>query len=118
MRCSAIASTTGKQCRAQCLQNEDVCLFHSTSETARAGRAAPGRPISRRRMIFELQRQLREVTASAAEPLEKSREIRAIITQINNLKIDGLPSEEKEEEPKKKNTFEERVKKSMESEEK
>jgi len=69
-------------------------------------------------MIFELQRQLREVGASAAEPLEKSREIRAIITQINNLKIDGLPSEEKEVEPKKEDTFEERVKKSMESKEK
>jgi len=69
-------------------------------------------------MIFELQRQLREVTASVAEPLEKSREIRAIITQINNLKIDGLPSEEKEVEPKKEDTFEERVKKSMESKEK
>jgi hypothetical protein len=61
-------------------------------------------------MIFELQRQLREVTASAAEPLEKSREIRAIITQINNLKIDGLPSEEKEVEPEKKDgTLEEKV---------
>ena len=111
MRCTATASTTGKQCRAQCLQNEDVCLFHSTSPTAREGRAAVGRPISRRRMIFELQRQLREVTSSAAEPLEKSREIRAIITQINNLKIDGLPSEEKEEEPEKKDgTLEEKVK--------
>lgn len=111
MRCTAIASTTGKQCRAQCLQNEDVCLFHSTSPTAREGRAAVGRPISRRRMIFELQRQLREVTNSAAEPLEKSREIRAIITQINNLKIDGLPSEEKEVEPEKKDgTLEEKVK--------
>ena len=119
MRCTATASTTGKQCRAQCLQNEDVCLFHSTSPTAREGRAAVGRPISRRRMIFELQRQLREVTSSAAEPLEKSREIRAIITQINNLKIDGLPSEEKEEEPEKDiNTFEKRVEKSMEEEEK
>ena len=69
-------------------------------------------------MIFELQRQLREVGTSAAEPLEKSREIRAILTQINNLKTAGLPSEKKEVEPKKEDTFEERVKKSMESEEK
>jgi len=52
------------------------------------------------------------VKASGAEPLEKSREIRALLYQINNLKTEGEP--EKEEELKKEDTFEERVKKSME----
>lgn len=112
-RCIAIADTTGKQCRGMALQGEKLCLFHSQTDVAVKARQRPARKLTKKDMICELQRQLRNVKRCVADPMEKSREIRALLYQINNLKMEDESPEEIEEEPK-KDTFEERVKKSLE----
>lgn len=112
-RCIAIADCTGKQCRGMALQGEKLCLFHSKSDVAIKARTRPARKLTTEDMINELQRQLSQVKRSEAEPLEKSREIRALLYQINNLRTgDEAPGEKEESE--KIDTLEERVKKSME----
>ena len=115
MRCTAIAQHSGQQCRMFALTGEDKCVIHSQSDVAVKARQRPCR-YTKRDMILELQRQLRNVKSSKAEPLEKSREIRALITQIDNLKEYDKPSKEKVESEK-EDTFEERVKRSMEKKE-
>jgi hypothetical protein len=114
-RCTAIADWTGKPCRSFALIGEDKCLFHSQSDVAIKARTRPARKLTKKDMICELQLQLRKVKASEADPLEKSREIRALLYQINNLRKEDESPKEKEEEPEKDiDTFEERIKKSME----
>lgn len=115
MRCTAIAQYSGQRCQMFALTGEDKCVIHSQSEVAVKARQRPCR-YTKRDMILELQRQLRNVKSSKAEPLEKSREIRALITQIDNLKDYDKPSKEKVES-KEEDTFEDRVRKSMEKKE-
>lgn len=116
-RCVAIADCTGKQCRGMALQDEKLCLFHSQTDVAVKARQRPARKLTKKDIICELQRQLRNVKRCVADPMEKSREIRALLFQINNLKREESP-EEIEEPEKKIDTFEERVKKSLEGEKK
>lgn len=113
-RCTAIADTTGKPCRGWALDGDTKCLFHSETDVAIKARQRPARKLTTQDMIDELRRQLSQVKRSGADPLEKSREIRALLFQINNLRTGGKVVEEKEEEPKKEDTLEERVKKSIE----
>jgi len=114
-RCTAIADWTGKPCRSFALVGEDKCLFHSKSDVAIKARQRPARKLTAEDMINELRRQLSQVKRSGADPLEKSREIRALLYQINNLRReDGSPKMEEEEPEKDINTFEERIKKSLE----
>ena len=93
-RCTAIADTTGKPCRSFALDREDKCLFHSQSDVAIKARQRPARKLTTEDMIDELRRQLSQVKRSEADPLEKSREIRALLYQINNL-IDVTDGQDK-----------------------
>ena len=114
-RCTAIADWTGKPCRSFALVGEDKCLFHSKSDVAIKARQRPARKLTTKDMIDELRRQLSQVKRSGADPLEKSKEIRALLCQINNLRAEDKSPEERQEEPDKDvNTFEERIKKSLE----
>jgi hypothetical protein len=112
-RCTGFADCTGKPCRSFALIGEDKCLFHSQSKVAIHARTRYRRKLTKDDMIFELRIQLKKVKASGAEPLEKSREIRALLFQINNLKAEDKPEKE-EESGKDIDTFEERIKKSLE----
>lgn len=77
--------------------------------------------MTKAQMVVELQRQLRKVSENKdIDPLEKSKEIRSLITQINEL-ISSETGEEpisaiRDEEGMFQ--FEKRVKKSMEDKEK
>jgi len=119
MQCTAIAVSSGKQCRMHCLRGEDKCLIHSDSERAKYERTKI-KLLSKAQMVQELQKQLRSVRDSEnVDPLEKSREIRAIILQINEL----VPEENGErptamtQEKGDVLKFEKRVKRSMEDKE-
>ena len=120
MQCTAIAYYSGKRCRMHCLQGEDKCLVHSNSERAKHDRSKINL-MTKAQMVVELQRQLRKVIENEdIDPLEKSKEMRSLITQI-----DELISSETGEEPttatydeKGVLSFEKRVKKSMEDKEK
>ena len=120
MQCTAIAQFSGKRCRMHCLQGEDKCLVHSNSERAKHDRSKINL-MTKAQMVLELQRQLRKVSENEnIDPLEKSREIRTLITQI-----DELISSETGDEPisaiydeEGVLSFEKRVKKSMEDKEK
>lgn len=119
MQCTAIAAWSGQRCRAYCLQGEDKCLMHSESERARHERSKI-KLFTKSQMVVELQRQLRKVRESnTIDALEKSKEIRSLITQINEL----ISSETGEEPTSAKYSkegvlsFEKRVKKSMEDKE-
>lgn len=120
MQCTAIAVYSGKRCRAHCLQGEDKCIIHSDSERAKHDRSKINL-MTKAQMVVELQRQLRKVSENEdIDPLEKSKEIRAIIIQIDNIISSETGAEPvsaiRDEEGVL--SFEKRVKKSMEEEEK
>lgn len=116
MRCTAI-TRSGQRCRMFALTGEDKCVIHSQSEVAVKARQRPAKALTKKEIIAELQIQLRNVKSSKADPLEKSREVRMLLAQISDLKKDEKPPEEKEESKKEGDTFDERVRKSMEREE-
>ena len=110
MRCTAIAELTGKQCRMFALFGEDKCVMHSQSDVGKKYRQRPAKAFTKKEIIAELQLQLRKVKNAEIEALEKSREVRALLYQINNLKTDDESPENKEKEPEKKDgTLEEKV---------
>lgn len=94
--------------------------MHSDSERAKYERTKI-KLLTKAQMVQELQKQLRKVRDSeSVDPLEKSKEIRAIILQINEL----VPEENGERptaiirDSEGVVKFEKRVKRSMEKEEK
>jgi len=85
MQCTGTARYSGKRCRAHCLQGEDKCLMHSESERARHERSKI-KLFTKSQMVVMLQRQLRKLEKDETiNPLEKSKEIRVLITQIDEL---------------------------------
>jgi hypothetical protein len=113
MRCTAITKS-GQRCRNFALNDENKCICHSSSERAKTARNKRKIP-TKEDMILELQTQLRKVKRSKVDALEKSREVRMILTQIAELKGEK-PRKEKEPESK-RDSFEKRVEKCMKEKE-
>lgn len=116
MQCVAIARYSGQRCRCHSLRGEDKCLMHSDSERAKHERSKI-KLLTKAQMVVRLQRQLYKLEQNKEiPPLEKSKEIRSLIMQI-----DELISSETGEEPTSATydekgvlKFEKRVRRSME----
>lgn len=119
MQCTAVAAYNGKQCRCHCLRGEDKCLMHSDSERAKHERSKI-KLLTKSQMVVRLQRQLHKVEHNEAlDPLEKSKEVRMLIEQINELISSETGEEPTSATYNKKGvlSFEKRVRKSMEDKE-
>ena len=78
----------GKPCMAMALHDAEYCFFHSDGIEGRPGRPDP-KPISQEYMIRLLEKEVRCIKRFVKNPLERSRELRALLLQIDQLRRPG-----------------------------
>ncbi len=84
MRCAA-ARKDGQPCQAFAIRDDDKCLFHSGSESARELRRGPGRFLGRRKLLAELAKDYAAVEGTSIPKAEKIRLRRDIAYLIAGL---------------------------------
>ena len=83
----------GKPCKAMALHDANYCFFHSDGIEGRPGRPDP-KPISQEYMIRLLEKEVRCVKRFVKNPLERSKELRALLFQIDQLQSPSEPGKE------------------------
>jgi len=97
-RCTAL-KRDGEKCRCWAMAGTEppCCLYHADNiPEASAGRRYEPKPIGKERQIAIIEQAIREVRRSKIPVLEKSRELRALIAQLSELKA---PENAKDQEP-------------------
>lgn len=93
-RCKGI-TRQGKPCMAMALHDANYCFFHSDGTEGRPGRPDP-KPITKDYMIQLLEKEVRCIKRFVKNPLERSRELRALLLQIDELR---RPNEPEKDQP-------------------
>jgi hypothetical protein len=91
-RCKGI-TRQGKPCLAMALHDANYCFFHSDGTEGRPGRPDP-KPITKDYMIQLLEKEVRCIKRFVKNPLERSRELRALLIQIEQLRTTTEPEKE------------------------
>jgi hypothetical protein len=91
-RCKGI-TRQGKPCMAMALRDANYCFFHSDGTEGRPGRPDP-KPITKDYMIQLLEKEVRCIKRFVKNPLERSRELRALLLQIDELRRPNEPEKD------------------------
>ena len=78
---------------AMALHDANYCFFHSDGCEGRPGRPDP-KPITQEYMIQLLEKEVRCIKRFVKSPLERSRELRALLLQIDELRRPNEPEKE------------------------
>jgi hypothetical protein len=70
---------------AMALRDANYCFFHSDGIEGRPGRPDP-KPITKDYMVQLLEKEVRCIKRFVKNPLERSRELRALLLQIDELR--------------------------------
>ena len=91
-RCKGL-TRQGTPCKAMALHDADYCFFHCDGGEGRPGRPDP-KPITKDYMIQLLEKEVRCVKRFVKSPLERSKELRALLFQIDQLQRPIEPGKE------------------------
>jgi hypothetical protein len=86
-RCRGL-TRQGKPCMAMALHDANYCFFHSDGIEGRPGRPDP-KPITKEHMIQLLEKEVRCIKRFVKNPLERSKELRALLLQIDQVRSPG-----------------------------
>lgn len=88
-KCRALTSK-GKPCLAFARSGEELCIFHSRVGADGAQRQA--KPLTKMDLVKMIEQTIRSVRHAKLNPLEKSRELRALVGEREKL-LTGEPEE-------------------------
>jgi hypothetical protein len=90
-KCRAITSK-GKPCLAFARRDdpEQLCIYHS--RLGASGSQREHQPVTKGELTRLIEKTIRQVRRSKCNPLERSRELRALILELDKLKTPEMPA--------------------------